>query len=105
MDILWVDGAWLTPGIVRERLAPDRKVAYTTVMTVLVRLWKKDRVQRRRRGRAFEYRAAQSRAAYAAERMEEMLGSADDRALALTHFVDTLTPQERSELRRRLEGS
>ena len=61
MDQLWDADGWMTPGELTEALKPQHNVAYTTVMTVLVRLWKKGLLERRRRGRAFEYRARESR--------------------------------------------
>jgi predicted transcriptional regulator len=103
MDVLWDSGAWLSPGQVLETLHERRPLAYTTVMTVLVRLWKKERVERRRRGRAYEYRPLQTREEFAAARMDEALRAARDQSLALAHFVDTLQDDERAELRRRLQ--
>jgi predicted transcriptional regulator len=46
---------------VREILTPNRKLAYTTVMTVLDRLEKRGRVERRKQGRRFVYTPAVSR--------------------------------------------
>ena len=55
MEVLW-RGSDLSVRDVQARLA--RKVAYTTVMTTLDRLFKKGFVNRRREGRAFLYTAA-----------------------------------------------
>ena len=46
---------------VREILTRNRKLAYTTVMTVLDRLEKRGRVERRKQGRFFVYVPAVSR--------------------------------------------
>ena len=46
MDVLWDQGGWLTPGEVHQRLQDPP--AYTTVMTILVRLCGKGRVERHR---------------------------------------------------------
>jgi|SRR5688572_21395755 len=54
MDVLW-RGSDLPVRDVQARLG--RKVAYTTVMTTLDRLFKKGFVNRRREGRAFLYTA------------------------------------------------
>lgn len=54
MDVLW-RGSDLPVREVQARLG--RKVAYTTVMTTLDRLFKKGFVNRRREGRAFLYTA------------------------------------------------
>jgi BlaI family transcriptional regulator, penicillinase repressor len=104
MDVLWDRGGWSTPGEVREVLAADRPLGYTTVMTILVRLWQKGRVEREKDGRAYAYRPLQSREEYAATGMSELLTAARDRPMALTHFVDELSPADRAQLRRMLRG-
>ncbi|MGH9116997.1 MAG: BlaI/MecI/CopY family transcriptional regulator [Acidimicrobiales bacterium] len=105
MDVLWERGGWLTPGEVHEVLAADRPLAYTTVMTILVRLWRKGRLERHRDGRAFAYRPLHSREEHAAARMAAMLRAAGDRPAALARFVDELSPADRAQLRRLLHGS
>ena len=102
MDVLWRADDWLTPGDVHAVLAPTRDLAYTTAMTILVRLWKKGRLERRRAGRAYAYHAIESRAEHTAGRMRQILAAADDRTTALSHFIDALEPRERTQLRRLL---
>ncbi|MDA2923994.1 BlaI/MecI/CopY family transcriptional regulator [Acidobacteria bacterium AH-259-G07] len=55
---------WDTPGCtareVRDRLRVERKIAYTTVLTILDRLHKKKLLTRSRIGRAFLYSPALS---------------------------------------------
>ena len=102
MDVLWRDGGWLTPGAVHKVLAANHELAYTTAMTILVRLWRKGRLERRREGRAYAYHPVASRAEHTAGRMREILAAADDRTSALSHFVETLEPRERRQLRRLL---
>jgi predicted transcriptional regulator len=104
MDLLWAAHGWLTPGKVREALAPDRDLAYTTVMTVLVRLWRKGLLERERRGRAYAYRALHDREEHVASRMREVLESAADPAGALNHFVERLSAAQRRRLRDLLGG-
>ncbi len=103
MDILWDGGGWLTPGEVHESL-DDSSLAYTTVMTILVRLWRKGRVERQRDGRAYAYHPVVSREQYAAARMEELLAQARDRAAVLSHFLDGMDPADRAQLRRLLNS-
>lgn len=103
LDVLWDANDWLTTRRVLEQLPAERQVAYTTAMTVLVRLWKKGVVDRRRNGRAFEYRPRLPKSATAAVRMEEILQAAGDRRLTLSRFLETLSESERRELRRMLE--
>lgn len=104
MEVLWNRGGWSTPGEVHEVLAADRPLAYTTVMTILVRLWQKDRLERERDGRAYAYRPLQSREEHAAARMSELLVGVADRPAALAHFLQTLPAADRDQLRRMLRG-
>ncbi|MDP8970944.1 MAG: BlaI/MecI/CopY family transcriptional regulator [Actinomycetota bacterium] len=78
--------------------------AYTTVMTVMNRLYEKGLLRRRREGRAWAYRPALSREAYAASTMSDALRVASDRRAALLHFVADLRPDEAKALRRLLES-
>jgi predicted transcriptional regulator len=104
MDALWDgDGDGLTPGEVQDVLAEHHEVAYTTVMTILVRLWQKERVDRERNGRAFAYRPLLTREEFAADRMRAALGEGGDRSNALAAFVDSLDTRERAQLRRMLQ--
>ncbi len=103
MDVLWDSGGWMTPGEVHLVLAAERPIAYTTVMTVLVRLWKKDRLERQRDGRAYAYHPVASREACAAARMGQLLAAAGDRSAVLSRFLEQLGPAERSQLRRLLQ--
>jgi predicted transcriptional regulator len=104
MDVLWTRGGWATPGEVHEVLAARRPLAYTTVMTILVRLWQKGRLERERDGRAYAYRPLQSREEHAAARMGELLVGVGDRPAALAHFLQALPPADRDQLRRMLRG-
>lgn len=104
MDVLWDRRGWRTPGEVHDDLASSREMAYTTVMTILVRLWQKGRLERQRDGRAYAYRAVQSREEHAAARMQELLTRVGDRPTALAFFVDSLPKADRDQLRRVLRG-
>ena len=104
MDVLWDSREPLTPGAVRERLEPERDLAYTTVMTVLVRLCEKGFAQRTPVGRSYAYRPSQSREERAAGRMGDLLAASGDRSGVLSRFVASLSPEEAAELRRALEG-
>lgn len=54
LKVLWKLGQGSVRDV-RHELAEDRKLAYTTVMTVLDRLEKRGAVTRQKRGRAFVY--------------------------------------------------
>lgn len=103
MDVLWTSGEWVRPRGVLEALPAERRLAYTTVLTALIRLWKKGVVERRRAGKGHEYRPRLSKIQHAALRMEEILDTAGDRRLALSRFLDALSESERRELKRLLE--
>ncbi len=60
---------------VQQALAPERELAYTTVMTVLDRLVRKGVVGRRKDGRAFIYEAIVSREALRAIALRQLLES------------------------------
>ena len=102
MDVLWDHGDWLTPGEVNDTLSRERELAYTTVMTILVRLHEKGLVERERHGRAWAYRPVQSREEHTAERMNAVLQAGGDRDAAMARFVDGMTAKERAQLRRLL---
>ena len=99
LDVLWGTEGPVTPRQVHDVLSKGRKLAYTTTMTILVRLYKKGLLEREPAGRAFAYRPRVSRDERAAERMNDALTSAGDAALALTHFVESLPPDQVHELR------
>lgn len=98
MDLLWDDGDWMSPAEVNNRL--DRELAATTIGTVLTRLHNKERVERRKKGKGYVYRAVGTREAHIADRMEDALEASRDRPLALLEFVDRLPPDDRSRLRK-----
>jgi predicted transcriptional regulator len=103
MDVVWDRGGWITPGEVHGALDAERPLAYTTVMTILVRLWQKGRLERERDGRAYAYRAMQTREEYTAERMRALLEGVTNRPRALSHLVSSLAPADRAQLRRLLQ--
>ena len=104
MDVLWSTDAPMTPRDVQEAIAtPRRSLAYTTVMTILVRLWQKGMLERETAGRADAYRPAADRDEWAAARMQEILEASGDRALTLNRFVDGMSGREAAQLRRMLD--
>jgi len=95
---LWAAGEPLTPAGVRDGLGDE--LAYTTVMTILARLWEKGLLRRERRGRAFAYWPSVSEAELAAQRMRATLDRTTDREKALASFVDELSVKDERALRR-----
>ncbi|MHB1487434.1 MAG: BlaI/MecI/CopY family transcriptional regulator [Acidimicrobiales bacterium] len=98
IEILWDRGA-LSPGEVHDLLSAQAPIAYTTVMTVLVRMWRKGWLERERTGRAFSYRPVESREEHAALRMGEVLSAAKDRQVTLSYFVADLSSRDQDRLR------
>jgi predicted transcriptional regulator len=89
---LWAFGAPATPAEVLDAL--DTDLAYTTVMTILTRLWQKGLVKRQRQGRAYAYAPVMSEAEFTARRMRAVLAAASDRDAALSRFVGALSARE-----------
>ena len=105
MDVLWNADTPMTPREVHAQVTtPKRRLAYTTVMTILVRLWNKGMLDREASGRGFAYSPVASRDAWSAQRMRELLESSGDPLLTLNHFVESMSTKEASQLRRSLDA-
>lgn len=105
MECLWGGDEPMSVRDVLKRLNEERDLAYTTVMTVLDNLYRKDMVDREKAGRAWVYVPAASRSKYTAELMGQALAGSPDRGSALLRFVEQLPAAELSELRRVLGSS
>lgn len=103
LAVLWRSGGWLSAPEVHEQLSSVRPVGYTTVSTVLIRLWHKGHLERVRDGRAFAYRPLQTKEQFTAARMAGLLTGIDDRPVALSWFLKLLGADERAQLRRLLK--
>jgi len=99
MELLWKK----SPSSVRdiyERLLDDRRIAYTTVMTVLNRLFEKGLLERSQEGRAYLYSPVQTREEYCSETIRTVVqgllsGFGEP---VLHHFVDTVNEHDDAEL-------
>ena len=99
MEITWRD-APVTPGAVREALGAKRPLAYTTVMTVMSRLYEKGLLDRIREGRAFAYSPRVSKVELLGRRASSAL-AALSRAGArptLSYFVDAASSLDDDQL-------
>lgn len=101
LGVLWDHGRAVTPGDVAKAL--DTDLAYTTIMTVLTRLWKKGLVERKLIGRAYAYTAVVSEADLAAQRMHDTLGGTSDQTEVLSRFVSGLSRRDVRQLRKLLD--
>ncbi len=99
MDRLWI---WQQSATVREvldDLRPERKLAYTTVMTVMDNLHRKGLLSRVPEGRAYRYSPAQSRADHTAELIASALATSEDRTAPLLRFVEQMDADELEVIR------
>lgn len=103
MDVLWSSDEPLRVRDVMERLASERQLAYTTVMTVLDHLHGKEWVQRTMSGRAYSYVPVRTREEAGARLLREVLNSSGDAESVLLHFARSVSDRESEVLRRALQ--
>jgi len=103
MDCVWRHGAPVSVREVLDDLNQERKLAYTTVLTVMDKLHTKGWLQRHRSGRAFAYEATRGREAYTARLMRDALSTSSNQAAAFVHFLSELTPDEAAALKSALQ--
>lgn len=105
MDRLWAAEDSQTVRQVHQGLSAQRDLAYTTVMTVLQRLARKNLVVQIKDDRAHRYAAVHGRDELVAGLMVDALAQAadsGDRQAALVHFVERVGADEADALRRAL---
>ncbi|MFF3559575.1 BlaI/MecI/CopY family transcriptional regulator [Streptomyces sp. NPDC002574] len=101
LDVLQrTDGA-MTPGQVSERLGGE--LAYSSVVTILTRMYAKNLLTRIPRGRAYAYAPVTDEPGFAARRMRSVLEQRPDREAVLARFADSLSTAD-AELLRQLLG-
>lgn len=101
MAVVWAGDAPMTVREVLDKLngQPGRKaLAYTTVLTVMGNLARKQMLDQHTHGRAYRYSPALTQEEYTAEVMNEALSAANDRTAALVHFAAQLDSAERAAL-------
>jgi len=74
-------------------------LAYTTVMTILVRLHEKGLIERTKVGRAFAYRPLVAETEMVAEQVRRLFAHGADRVAVLQGFIDGLRPEDGAMLR------
>lgn len=111
MDLLWESSTPMSAYELQDALAASgaesdsKKLAATTVLTVLSRLEKKGFVRRERSSRPHRYQAEGSREDHMAELMHQVLGGASDRVAVLERFIGQASPGETDLLRKLLDTS
>lgn len=99
---LWAAERPLSAREVLERLPGD--LAYTTVLTILSRLYDKGTLVRHPAGRGHAYTPVRDEASDTAVRMRSLLERGSDREAVLTRFVSELSQEDERLLHRLLGG-
>jgi predicted transcriptional regulator len=105
MDRLWSWGRPATVRAMRDDLAREREIAYTTVMTVMDNLHRKGVLVREKSGRAYLYQPTRSREAHTAELMQEALREGTDLTATFAHFCRQMSAAEVRALRAALDAA
>lgn len=101
MDVFWRRGGATVREVVTE-LNERHNLAYTTVLTLVSRLWKRGLLSREPEGRGFRYRAAGSREEFLRELSDELIDRmlADFGEIAVTRLGERLEGLDPSRLAR-----
>ena len=97
MDVLWEAGAAMSVHDLVDALT-DRDLAYTTVLTVVTNLHKKQFLGREKISRAYRYFPLQSREEATSQTLRQVLDASGDSTAVLMHFARMVTPEERAVL-------
>ncbi|GAA3583069.1 BlaI/MecI/CopY family transcriptional regulator [Amycolatopsis ultiminotia] len=97
LAVLWESDEPVSAADVQERLGGG--LAYTTVVTILSRLYEKGVASREKQGRSFTYRAVDDEPGLAARRMTKVLDDEPDRSSVLARFVSNLSASDERVLR------
>ncbi|HZR28198.1 MAG TPA: BlaI/MecI/CopY family transcriptional regulator [Terriglobales bacterium] len=108
MDVLWKLGP-ATVQQVLEKIQPEQKFAYTTLQTMLTVLYRKGKVTRILKGKAYEYAPALSRKKATNVALRDVLkrffgGSAESLVMSLVESRQ-LSAEKLGELTRLIEQS
>jgi predicted transcriptional regulator len=94
---LWAAPGPLVPADVQAAVGGD--LAYTTVMTILVRLHDKGLIEREKVGRAFAYRPVVTENDVVADQVRRLLDRGHSRTAVLQGLVEGLAPGDEKLLR------
>jgi predicted transcriptional regulator len=102
MAVLQRAGRPLNAADVQSLLTSD--LAYTTVVTILSRMYGKGLLTRAKEGRAYRYAPVSDEPGLVARRMHRTMAGEVDRQAVLARFVDSLSDQDERLLRELLDG-
>ena len=100
MDHIWECDGFVTVPEVYRSVGKKRRLAYTTVMTVMSRLHDKDLLHRDEDRRPYSYWPAMSREDFSAGLMLGILANLDERGAVLARFVERIGPRDAELLRK-----
>ena len=107
MRVLWAHGE-TSVAAAAEALAPDRRLAHTTVATMLTRLEKRGLVEARRDGRQLLYRARVAEHEVRRSMVSSLLGTlfAGDAKALVAHLLreDEIAPGDLERVRALIDG-
>lgn len=108
MEIIWQSKGPISVRTVTQSLQKKRKIAYTTVMTIMGRLVEKGLLKRKESGKAYIYQSAYSKNKFLTritrQIIKNFIASFGDAAIA--HFaeeVEKLAPEKRREFKKLLK--
>lgn len=107
MELVWERGE-ATVRDIHDRLQHDRKIAYTTVMTVMSRLSDKGLLEKRKEGAAHVYRPIHSRSEFTKTTVKKVISEllSDFSSPTIAGFLDSIEEideQKLDELERLIE--
>lgn len=109
MEIIWFNKKPISVKEVTQSLQKKRKIAYTTVMTVMGRLTDKGLLKRMESGKAYLYQATYSKDKFltkiSRQIIKNFVTSFGESAVAnFTQEIARISPEKRHELIKLLEG-
>ena len=99
MDLIWDYEDPVTVRQIYDELSADRQIAYTTVMSTMDNLHRKEWLRRERSGKAYLYRAVMSREERSARLMRAAFETGGDTNAVLAFFVEQMSAEESAQLR------
>jgi predicted transcriptional regulator len=99
MDRVWDREEAVTVREVFDELAEERRIAYTTVLSTMDNLHRKDWLQRVRSGKAYLYTPSMTREERSARLMRDAFESGGDTDMVLAFFVEQMNAGESAQLK------
>ena len=108
MNIVW-NNKRVSVRYVYEALKKKRKIAYTTVMTIMDRLFSKKVLKRYKEGKTYFYQSDRTKEVFLEKASEAIISNlvSDFGDVAIAQFLNTLDqvdPQKLSQLRKKLKA-